>query len=73
MLQRTLLLLATTVLLSACQSVVGTGRSQLNILSHAQEMTLGQEAFDAATVNAVLVRDGEDAAMVRRVGARILA
>ena len=72
MLQRTLLLLATTVLLNACQSVVGTGRSQLNILSHAQEMTLGQEAFDAATVNAVLVRDGEDAAMVRRVGARIL-
>lgn len=65
-------LLLLLLLFSGCQRVVGTGRSQVNILSHAQENALGQEAFEAATADAVIVRTGRDADMVQRVGARIV-
>ncbi len=72
MIRHLLHLVLVGLLLSACQRVVGTGRSQLNILSHSQEQSLGQEAFEMATADATIVHDGVDADLVRQVGERIL-
>ena len=72
MIRHLILLAIVGFLLCACQRVVGTGRSQLNILSHSQEQSLGQEAFETAIADATIVRAGSDADMVQRVGERIL-
>jgi predicted Zn-dependent protease len=65
-------LLSLPLLHCGCHRVVGTGRSQVNMLSESQEAALGRETFEAATANATIVRTGPDAEMVRRVGMRIV-
>ena len=65
------LLLAT----AACNTVSGTNRSQLNLLSEAEERSLGDQAYTEALSGkgVKVVQSGADADRVRRVGARIQA
>jgi len=64
--------LALVLLPCGCHRVVGTGRSQVNMLSESQEAALGRESFEAATANATIIHAGPNADMVRRVGMRIV-
>jgi predicted Zn-dependent protease len=67
-----LFLLASTFLLAGCHTVVGTGRTQVNVLSRHEEVSLGEQAFEEATANATIIDRGPEAEMVRRVGRRIV-
>ena len=60
------------VFMVGCSHVAGTGRSQLNMVSPAQEAELGAEAFNEATAEVTLITSGPEAEMVRRVGRRIV-
>lgn len=62
---------ASAVLFLACSTVPGTGRSQLNFMSSAQEMRLGAEAYREMLAEERLVTSGPDAEMVQRIGERI--
>lgn len=73
----TCVVLAALHLLSgtACTSVSGTNRSQLNFLSEAEERSLGDQAYTEALgeKGVKVVKSGPDAERVQRVGARIQA
>jgi predicted Zn-dependent protease len=62
-------------LLAACTSVSGTNRSQLNLLSEAEERSLGDQAYGEALgeKGVKVITSGADVDRVRRVGARIQA
>ncbi|MFQ5896945.1 MAG: M48 family metallopeptidase [Candidatus Methylomirabilia bacterium] len=73
---RTRLGLATGLLLLlglwvACETVPITGRSQLILLSEAQEVRMGLQAYRQILGKSKVSRDPELNAMVRRVGSRI--
>lgn len=72
MIRSTLSILAACLLLLGCHRVVGTGRSQVNMLSESQEAALGRETFEAATADADIIRTGPDAEMVQRIGRRLV-
>ena len=65
--------LALFVLVAACETVPVTGRSQLNLLSPAEEAKLGGEAFTQVLAKAKVSSEPTVNEMVRRVGSRIAA
>jgi len=70
---KTLWIAALLLLLAACQTVVGSGRSQAMVLPLATEMSLGAQAWDEALAEAPLIRSGADYEMLQRIGQRIAA
>lgn len=65
--------LATSVLLTSCQSVPITGRSQLILMSAGQETQLGLSSFQKIKSETPISKDARLRAMVERVGKRISA
>jgi predicted Zn-dependent protease len=57
----------------ACSTVPGTGRSQLNFMSSAQEMSLGAQSYREMLKGVRVVKQGPDAKMVQEIGSRIAA
>ncbi|MBC8371692.1 MAG: M48 family metallopeptidase [Planctomycetes bacterium] len=57
----------------ACSTVPGTGRSQFNFISSAQEMSLGAQSYRAILKGERIVSHGPDAKMVQEIGERIAA
>jgi len=70
---RGLLLLLVVALASACATVSETGRSQLLLISPAQEMQLGLSEFDKLKQAKPVSNDPGATAMLQRVGQRIAA
>jgi predicted Zn-dependent protease len=70
---RLTLLCSLVALLSSCVTVPETGRSQLILVSAAQEMQLGLTEFEKIKSNTPVSKDAELTAMVERVGSRIAA
>jgi predicted Zn-dependent protease len=66
-----LALLAAAV--SSCETVPVTGRSQLQLVSPAQEVEMGQEAYKEILAKAKISSDPSAIALVTRVGTRIAA
>ena len=58
---------------AACETVPVTGRSQLNLMSDAEESKLGGEAFTQILSKAKVSAEPAPNEMVRRVGSRIAA
>ncbi|MHC4380469.1 MAG: M48 family metallopeptidase [Planctomycetota bacterium] len=58
-------------LVAACSTVPGTGRSQFNFMSPAQEMRMGAQAYQEMLADERIITTGPDAEMVRRIGERI--
>lgn len=65
--------LAVAILVSACESVPITGRSQLQLISEQQETALGLQAYQDVLKKEKVSNDPALNAMVRRVGTRIAA
>jgi predicted Zn-dependent protease len=63
--------LAAQAALSGCGTVPETGRSQFNLLSTSDEITLGEEAYAEMLKDAKVVTSGPDFARVQQVGQRI--
>lgn len=61
------------IALLACQSVPITGRHQLILISHEEEISLGEEAYKKTLKDSKLSQDQAAIAMMRRVGERIAA
>jgi predicted Zn-dependent protease len=70
---RLLLLLPVLALLTACATVSETGRSQLLLISSAEEMQLGLSEFDKLKQSKPASKDAAANAMLQRVGQRIAA
>jgi len=66
-------LLFIILLAASCQTVEGTGRSQLNFISLKTEMRMGLQAYREVLDDSEIVTQGPDAEMVNRVGARVAA
>jgi predicted Zn-dependent protease len=66
-------LLTTLTLLTACATVVGSGRSQFQLVPLETEMSLGAQAWDETMAEAELITSGPDYEMVQRIGQRIAA
>ena len=64
---------AALMLVGACATVPETGRSQLLLISSAQEMQLGLSEFDKLKSSTPISKDAALNALVRRVGSRIAA
>lgn len=62
---------AAASMLTGCQSVSGTDRTQFNFLSVATECELGDEAYGKAVEGATIVTSGAQAERVQRVASRI--
>ncbi|NBC47055.1 MAG: M48 family metalloprotease [Gammaproteobacteria bacterium] len=72
--RRLVAVLLMTILCSAlvaCATAPETGRRQLLLVSPAEEAQLGLKAFDQIKREHQVVRGGQDAAMLQRVGGRI--
>jgi len=67
------LVLATVCPSIGCQQVSGTDRRQLNTYSVADEITLGDAAFEEMLASARLITSGAEFEQVQRVSARIAA
>jgi predicted Zn-dependent protease len=65
--------IAATLLLVACQTVRQTGRSQFIIVSDAQELQLGQDAYKDTLQKSRVSTRSDWQAQLRRVGQRIAA
>jgi predicted Zn-dependent protease len=65
--------IAVTLLIVACQTVQQTGRSQFIIVSDAQELQLGQDAYKETLQKSRLSTRSDWQAQLRRVGQRIAA
>ena len=61
------------VLLTGCQTVTETGRSQLNLVSADEEMKLGVTEFQQTKEKTPISHDAQANAMLQRVGQRIAA
>jgi len=61
------------VILSGCDTVPVTGRSQLNLMSPNQEMQLGLTSFDQLKKDTPISHDPAANALVQKVGHRIAA
>ena len=68
---RIFILVALTLAPAACQTVPGTGRSQLNVMSIGTEMSLGSQGYTEAMRETRVITSGADAEMVQRIGQRI--
>ncbi|MFT7516246.1 MAG: putative Zn-dependent protease [Myxococcota bacterium] len=68
-----LILLPALFSLVACSTVPGTGRSQFNLMSSSQEMSLGAQSYNEILKGERIVEDGPDAKMVQEIGRRIAA
>ena len=68
-----LLALMTALSLAGCRQVPVTGRSQLVLISAAQETQLGEQAFQQVLQESTLSRDATANAILQRVGQRIAA
>ncbi|MCP4092546.1 MAG: M48 family metallopeptidase [Planctomycetes bacterium] len=66
-----LISLLLAVVVGACSTVPGTGRSQLLLLSSGEEMQLGAQAYTEMLAQERIVTSGNDAAMVQMIGERI--
>src|SRR5262245_57703879 len=67
------LILGVGVLASACETVPVTGRSQLQLVSPAQEAEMGAEAYKDILGKAKVSTDPNVNALVTRVGTRVAA
>jgi predicted Zn-dependent protease len=67
------LLLPLALAAAACQSVPYTGRSHVMLVSRAEEIRMGEEAYAETLGKSRLSRDPAKTEMIRRVGARIAA
>ncbi len=65
------ILALTLTLLTACQTVPGTGRRQVNFIPLDQQMALGAEAYTETLNSAKILTSGPDAKMVKRIGERV--
>ncbi|HEV8440845.1 MAG TPA: M48 family metallopeptidase [Methylomirabilota bacterium] len=63
--------LLAVALLAGCETVPVTGRSQLNLISPAQEAEMGLQAYQGILKKAKLSTDPAANALVKRVGTRI--
>jgi predicted Zn-dependent protease len=70
---RCLLLMPVVALLTACATVSETGRSQLLLISPAQEMQLGFSEFEKLKQTKPIAKDPAANAVLQRVGQRIAA
>ena len=61
------------VVLTGCQTVTETGRSQLNLVSADEEVKLGVTAFQETKQKTPISKDAQANAMLQRVGKRIAA
>ena len=61
------------VVLTGCQTVTETGRSQLNLVSADEEVKLGVTAFQDTKQKTPISKDAQATAMLQRVGQRIAA
>jgi predicted Zn-dependent protease len=61
------------ILITGCSTVPVTGRSQLNLMSPAQEMQLGLTSFEGMKKEIPISKDTQANAAVQRVGERIAA
>ena len=61
------------LLLTGCQTVTETGRSQLNLVSADEEMKLGVAAFQETKQKTPVSKDAKANEMLQRVGKRIAA
>ena len=67
------IVLLSALLFTGCATVPETGRSQLNLISAAEEMKLGLTEFEKTKQSIPISKDAKAAAMVQRVGQRIAA
>lgn len=67
------IVLLSALLFTGCATVPETGRSQLNLISAAEEMKLGLTEFEKTKQSIPISKDAKAAAMVLRVGQRIAA
>nr|MBC8407063.1 hypothetical protein [Planctomycetota bacterium] len=65
------ILALTLTLLTACQTVPGTGRRQVNFIPLDQQMALGAEAYTETLNSAKILTSGPDAKMAKRIGERV--
>ena len=65
--------IAATLLIVGCQTVQQTGRSQFIIVSDAQELQLGQDAYKETLQKSHISTRSDWQAQLRRVGQRIAA
>ena len=71
-LMRALLIsLLLAVVIGACSTVPGTGRTQILLLGRGEEMQLGAQAYTEMLAQERIITSGSDAAMVQRIGERI--
>ena len=68
-----LLIPACALAFSACASVPYTGRKQFNVVSEAEEMKLGEQAYQEVLTKTPLSKNEDYQRRVRAVGARIQA
>lgn len=66
-------LCAAALFLAACASVPYTGRKQFNVVSEAEEIKLGEQAYQEVLAKTPLSKNEEYQRRVRAVGARIKA
>lgn len=66
-----LLVLPLALAAAGCQSVPYTGRSHMLLVSQAEEMRMGEEAYADTMGKSKLSKDREQVELLRRVGARI--
>ncbi|MDP7070110.1 MAG: M48 family metallopeptidase [Phycisphaerales bacterium] len=59
-------------LAAGCSSVPGTGRQRVNFMPSGQMNRLGEETFDTLLASKTTLDTGPAAAMVRRVGSRVV-
>ncbi|HZL99543.1 MAG TPA: M48 family metallopeptidase [Planctomycetota bacterium] len=63
--------LALATALPACETVPGTGRSQLIMVPASMDLSLGAEGYQQTLAEAQLITSGPDYEMVQRVGQRV--
>lgn len=65
--------LAAPLVLPACQTVPGTGRSQFNLVPLGEQIQMGEQAYQEMLAGATIITSGPEYEMVQRVGRRIAA
>ncbi len=65
--------LTASLLVPACQTVPGTGRTQFNLVPLGQQIQMGEQAYEEMLADATIITSGPDYEMVQRVGRRIAA
>lgn len=55
----------------SCSTVPGTGRTQLNLMTSTQEISLGAQSYKQILRGEKIIESGEDAEMVKNIGEKI--